>query len=228
MLGARFGIALTLDAEEAERLELSLLLLDVVLASDLLAGYAGFGLAVQAYQKRALRVLSGLWARCASRATHHRASRQGRVLGQRDQACAGTRPAELPCLHAQAEHRRRRTSRARALLEQPRAHLSAVRHSQRAHRRARLHSVRQRRRPFEFQRLHGMGEELYSQVIARTGLGHAVPRLCAGRQHEDLLPYLVRRLLENGANTSFVNRIVNDERAGRARSSPTPSRRSMR
>ena len=55
-----------------------------------------------------------------------------------------------------------------------------------------------------------MGEALYDEVIAADRLDVPVPRVRAGRQHEDLLPYLVRRLLENGANTSFVNRIVDE------------------
>src|SRR5258706_10858047 len=58
--------------------------------------------------------------------------------------------------------------------------------------------------PFEFQRLHGMGEDLYDEV---TRMGHACRVYAPVGSHEDLLPYLVRRLLENGANTSFVNRI---------------------
>ena len=70
-----------------------------------------------------------------------------------------------------------------------------------------------RNRPgaFEFQRLHGMGEELYSQVIGDEAGGYSCRVYAPVGAHEDLLPYLVRRLLENGANTSFVNRVV-DER----------------
>jgi RHH-type proline utilization regulon transcriptional repressor/proline dehydrogenase/delta 1-pyrroline-5-carboxylate dehydrogenase len=64
------------------------------------------------------------------------------------------------------------------------------------------------RRDFEFQRLQGMGEELYAQVVGDEHLGVACRVYAPVGSHEDLLPYLVRRLLENGANTSFVNRIV--------------------
>ena len=64
------------------------------------------------------------------------------------------------------------------------------------------------RRDFEFQRLQGMGEELYAQVVGDDHLGVACRVYAPVGSHEDLLPYLVRRLLENGANTSFVNRIV--------------------
>src|SRR5438046_4437971 len=60
-------------------------------------------------------------------------------------------------------------------------------------------------REFEFQRLHGMGEDLYEQVVAE---GYSCRVYAPVGSHEDLLPYLVRRLLENGANTSFVNRIA--------------------
>mgnify|MGYP003350500771 FL=1 len=68
--------------------------------------------------------------------------------------------------------------------------------------------ARARGRAFEFQRLHGMGEELYG-IVTDPARENAPCRVYAPvGSHEDLLPYLVRRLLENGANTSFVNRIV--------------------
>jgi RHH-type transcriptional regulator, proline utilization regulon repressor / proline dehydrogenase / delta 1-pyrroline-5-carboxylate dehydrogenase len=68
-------------------------------------------------------------------------------------------------------------------------------------------------RKFEFQRLHGMGEELYEQIVGDHKLGIPCRVYAPVGSHEDLLPYLVRRLLENGANTSFVNRIVDEEHA---------------
>ena len=66
------------------------------------------------------------------------------------------------------------------------------------------------RRDFEFQHLHGMGEALYDHVVGPAGMGLACRVYAPTGSHEDLLPYLVRRLLENGANTSFVNRIVDE------------------
>jgi RHH-type proline utilization regulon transcriptional repressor/proline dehydrogenase/delta 1-pyrroline-5-carboxylate dehydrogenase len=67
-------------------------------------------------------------------------------------------------------------------------------------------------KPFEFQRLHGMGEELYDEIVDPERFGMPCRVYAPVGNHKDLLPYLVRRLLENGANTSFVNRIV-DEKA---------------
>src|SRR5262249_46955271 len=64
---------------------------------------------------------------------------------------------------------------------------------------------------FEFQRLHGMGEALYDGVIGDGGLGRTCRIYAPVGGHEELLAYLVRRLLENGANTSFVNRLADDE-----------------
>ena len=69
------------------------------------------------------------------------------------------------------------------------------------------------KRKFEFQRLHGMGEELYAQIVGDDKLGIPCRVYAPVGSHEDLLPYLVRRLLENGANTSFVNRSVDEQTA---------------
>src|SRR5262249_14976610 len=67
------------------------------------------------------------------------------------------------------------------------------------------------RRPFEFQRLHGMGEELYAALLSRPGAERRCRVYAPVGSHEHLLPYLVRRLLENGANTSLVNRLVHGD-----------------
>jgi RHH-type proline utilization regulon transcriptional repressor/proline dehydrogenase/delta 1-pyrroline-5-carboxylate dehydrogenase len=74
-----------------------------------------------------------------------------------------------------------------------------------------VHMARAVAQPFEFQRLHGMGEELYAEIVGPDKLDLPCRVYAPVGAHEDLLPYLVRRLLENGANTSFVNRLV-DER----------------
>jgi len=203
------GIALTVDAEESERLELSLEIVAAVLGAPALAGWQGFGLAVQAYQKRAPDVLRFLisTARAAGRRLNVRLVKgaywDSEIKRAQERGYPGypvytrkqcTDVAYLAC--------------AALMLEAPDVvYPQFATHN--AHTVASiLHLARSRGRAFEFQRLHGMGEELYG--IVTDPARHAVPcRVYAPvGSHEDLLPYLVRRLLENGANTSFVNRIV--------------------
>jgi RHH-type proline utilization regulon transcriptional repressor/proline dehydrogenase/delta 1-pyrroline-5-carboxylate dehydrogenase len=203
------GIGLTVDAEEADRLELSLQLIDSVLDSELTQGYEGFGLAVQAYQKRAYAVLqwliqraSGLRRRMTVRLVKG-AYWDTEIKRAQERGLAGfpvftrkmnTDVSYLACARLLAQN-------VDVIYPQFATH--------NAHTVAYVAGVMSAAGPerFEFQRLHGMGEELYEQVI-----GGPVCRVYAPvGPHEDLLPYLVRRLLENGANTSFVNRIM-DER----------------
>ena len=115
---------------------------------------------------------------------------------------------------------------AQRLLADADALLSAVRHPQRPHPGGRARAWRANRRDFEFQRLHGMGEALYEQVVGTERWACRCRIYAPVGSHEDLLAYLVRRLLENGANTSFVNRIVDDEGCRSRRSSPIRSRAS--
>jgi RHH-type proline utilization regulon transcriptional repressor/proline dehydrogenase/delta 1-pyrroline-5-carboxylate dehydrogenase len=205
------GIALTIDAEEADRLELSLELLDALLADPGLADWQGLGLAVQAYLKRAPDVLRWLSAR---------ADATGRVLNVRlvkgaywdseikraqERGLAGypvftrkhhTDVCYLACARILLEGSRR-------LLPQFATH--------NAHTAAHIIQLaRANAREFELQRLHGMGEELYAELTDPAGRNLPCRVYAPVGSHEDLLPYLVRRLLENGANTSFVNRIVDE------------------
>jgi RHH-type proline utilization regulon transcriptional repressor/proline dehydrogenase/delta 1-pyrroline-5-carboxylate dehydrogenase len=206
------GIGLTIDAEEAERLELSLLLIDAVLASDELAHYGGFGLAVQAYQKRTPALLEWLIARA-------RALRRGisvrlvkgaywdsEIKRAQERGLAGypvfTRKANTDVSYLACA--RLLAAATDVVFPQFATH--------NAHTVAYITELFcDRPEAFEFQRLHGMGEELYAQVIASAAGGYRCRVYAPVGPHEDLLPYLVRRLLENGANTSFVNRVV-DER----------------
>jgi RHH-type proline utilization regulon transcriptional repressor/proline dehydrogenase/delta 1-pyrroline-5-carboxylate dehydrogenase len=211
-LAASGGIAMTVDAEESERLELSLELIDAVLTAPGLDGWGGFGLAVQAYQKRAPDVIRWLTAR--TQATGRRlnvrlvkgAYWDSEVKRAQERGMPGypvytrkqnTDVAYLAC--------------ARLLLDAGESiYPQFATHN--AHTVAScLAMARARRRAFEFQRLHGMGEELYAIVTDPAGENTPCRVYAPVGSHEDLLPYLVRRLLENGANTSFVNRIV-DER----------------
>ncbi len=208
--GARSaGIGLTVDAEEADRLELSLLLIDRILASEATAGYVGFGLAVQAYQKRAHAVLEWLAAR--ARELNRRitvrlvkgAYWDSEIKRAQERGLAGypvftrkqnTDVSYLACARLLA-------SSADVIYPQFATH--------NAHTVAYIQELLGRDpSAFEFQRLHGMGEELYAQVLGGKDSGYACRVYAPVGPHEDLLPYLVRRLLENGANTSFVNRIV--------------------
>ncbi len=200
------GIALTVDAEEAERLELSLRIFERVYRDASIAGWGGLGLAVQAYQKRAPEVIAWLaglsqevgdtlFVRLVKGAYWDteikRAQEQGLPGYPVYTRKAATDLAYLVC--------------AREMLRAP-ATLYPQFATHNAHTVASIMALAGDR-DFEFQRLHGMGEELYAEVARLEGAPACRVYAPVGR-HQDLLPYLVRRLLENGANTSFVNRIV--------------------
>ncbi len=211
---ASHGVAITLDAEESERLELSLVLLEGLLRDPQLAGWQGLGLAVQAYQRRALAVIDhviGL-SQTTGRQLNVRLVKgaywDSEIKRAQERGLAGypvfTRKVNTDVSYLACA--RRLLASAAPVYPQFATH--------NAHTVAWLQQVgRQAGRAFEFQRLHGMGEELYAVVCAPDEAGKRMPcRVYAPvGSHEDLLPYLVRRLLENGANTSFVNRLV-DER----------------
>jgi RHH-type transcriptional regulator, proline utilization regulon repressor / proline dehydrogenase / delta 1-pyrroline-5-carboxylate dehydrogenase len=199
------GIGITVDAEEAERLELSLELVDAVLRDECTAGYEGFGLAVQAYQKRACPVLEWLAAR--ARALDRRmtvrlvkgAYWDSEIKRAQERGLEGypvfTRKANTDVSYLACARLLARS--ADVIFPQFATH--------NAHTAAYvIELLGGDDSAFEFQRLHGMGEELYA-VAAK---GYACRVYAPVGPHADLLPYLVRRLLENGANTSFVNRIV--------------------
>lgn len=203
------GIALTIDAEEAERLELSLRIFERVYRDPAIAGWGGLGLAVQAYLKRAPDVIGWLgelsqevgdtiYVRLVKGAYWDtevkRAQEQGLPGYPVYTRKAATDLAYLVC--------------ARALLQGPQT-LYPQFATHNAHTVASVLAMAGDR-PFEFQRLHGMGEELYAEVAALEAAPPCRVYAPVGA-HKDLLPYLVRRLLENGANTSFVNRIVDEE-----------------
>ena len=200
------GIGLTLDAEEAERLDLLLDIFAAVYRNPALDGYEGLGLVVQTYQKRAPAVVDWLAALGAD---------VGRRIPVRLVKGAYW---DSEIKHAQVEGfagypvytRKVNTdvsylaSARRLLAAGPRLYPRFATHN--AYTIAAIETLAGNRRDFEFQRLHGMGESLYRAV-----LGKAPSRYCRVYApigaYRELLPYLVRRLLENGANTSFVHRI---------------------
>ncbi len=223
----RHDIGLNIDAEEADRLELSLDLLERLCFEPELAGWNGIGFVVQAYQKRCPFVVDFLvdLAR-RSRPSPDGAPGQGRVLGQRDQARPGRRPRRLSGLHAQGLHRRRLPRLRAPPARGAGRDLSAVRDPQRAHAGGDLRARRRRLRSRPGSTSSSACTAWASRSTSRSSADVADGKL--GRPcriyapvgtHETLLAYLVRRLLENGANTSFVNRIadptVADRDAGR-------------
>jgi RHH-type transcriptional regulator, proline utilization regulon repressor / proline dehydrogenase / delta 1-pyrroline-5-carboxylate dehydrogenase len=206
---ARAGdVGVTLDAEESERLDLSLELFEKVFASDRLSGWEGFGVAVQAYQKRAPVVID----RLADLARRH-----GRRMSVRLVKGAywdsEVKRAQVQGLPGYPVYTRKANTDVAYLACAARimACPDAFYGQFATHNAHTVATVLERAAPgqaFEFQRLHGMAEELYEEVLA---MGHACRVYAPVGSHEDLLPYLVRRLLENGANSSFVNRIADPE-----------------
>jgi RHH-type proline utilization regulon transcriptional repressor/proline dehydrogenase/delta 1-pyrroline-5-carboxylate dehydrogenase len=203
-LAASYDIGFCLDAEEADRLILSLKLLERLADEPELQGWTGLGVAVQAYQKRALGVIDGL--RETARRTGRRFQvrlvkgaywdseiKRAQVAGRPDYAVYTTKAAtDLSYLAC-----------ARALLRAPDAFYPQFA----THNAVTVAAVRALASlagdpAYEFQRLHGMGEALY---LAQPDDAAVVRVYAPVGAHQELLPYLIRRLLENGANTSFVH-----------------------
>ncbi|MDH4104599.1 MAG: bifunctional proline dehydrogenase/L-glutamate gamma-semialdehyde dehydrogenase PutA [Gammaproteobacteria bacterium] len=209
------GIALTLDTEESERLELTMEQLEAVCREPSMAGWNGFGIAVQTYQKRALpmlRYIMGL-ARDTNRVLHVRLVKgaywDAEIKRGQERGLPGyplyTRKPNTDVSYLAC---------ARYVFNEAKGLLYPQFATHNAHTVAAVASMAKRAGlEFEFQRLHGMGEELYTHVTDPSGLGIPCRVYAPVGEHEDLLPYLVRRLLENGSNTSFVNRIVNEGEA---------------
>ena len=207
----KHDIALTVDAEEAERLDISLDIIEAVYRSSSLEGWEGFGLAIQAYQKRCLRLVEWLI---------HLSKDVGRRIPVRLVKGAYW-DTEIKNYQVNGEHgypvftRKCNTdvsylACARKMIEAGDA-LYPQFATHNAHTVASILEMIGDRRDFEFQRLHGMGEELYGEIVPAEKLGIACRVYAPVGAHKELLPYLVRRLLENGANTSFVNRIVDEK-----------------
>lgn len=204
------GIALTVDAEEADRLELSLDLFAAVYRDEALSGWDGFGLALQTYQRRARDVLSFIEelgheggrkipVRLVKGAYWDTEIKLAQELGLKSY------PVFTRKVHTDISYL---ACARQALAADKTIYPQFATHN--AHTLASVMHYAGSNRNFEFQRLHGMGEDLYSEVIDPQKFGRSCRVYAPVGSHEDLLPYLVRRLLENGANTSFVNRIVDE------------------
>jgi len=218
---AAADINLTLDAEEADRLAISLELLDRLAREPDLGGWTGLGLAVQAYQTRAPKVIEAVAgiARSSGRRLMVRLVKGAYWDSEIKRAQVAGLPA-YPVFTTKAATDLSYLVCARALLAAaPNLYAQFATHN--AHTLAAVRRMaRQAGLSPEFQRLHGMGEGLYGAAQARYGDLPLRVYAPVG-SHEDLLPYLVRRLLENGANTSFVHALL-DERTPVAKVASDP------
>ncbi len=208
-LAKSYGIGFTIDAEEADRLELSLDLIEATFSDPSLDGWEGYGLAVQAYQKRtpyvidfladlALRVGRRMPVRLVKGAYWDAEIKRAQIDGHPGYPVFTRKPnTDVSYL-----------ANARRMLDQGDA-LYPMFATHNAQTIAAIRSIAQGR-PYEHQKLHGMGDDLYAEVVPKHRLDIPCRVYAPVGSHEDLLPYLVRRLLENGANSSFVNRITDE------------------
>jgi RHH-type proline utilization regulon transcriptional repressor/proline dehydrogenase/delta 1-pyrroline-5-carboxylate dehydrogenase len=208
---AGLGIQLTIDAEEADRLDLSLDLIEALAEDAATRDWPGLGLAVQAYGKRALGVIdwvAALARRCGRRMTVRLvkgAYWDSEIKRAQERGLPGypvytrkltTDVAYLACAGRLFKH-------SDVIYPQFATH--------NAHSIATVLQLAPSGANFEFQRLHGMGQLLYAEAARQVADFPRVRVYAPVGEHKDLLAYLVRRLLENGANTSFVNRFMDEQ-----------------
>ncbi|MCB1532892.1 MAG: bifunctional proline dehydrogenase/L-glutamate gamma-semialdehyde dehydrogenase PutA [Alphaproteobacteria bacterium] len=204
---AQHNIALSVDAEEVDRLEISLEIIETVMKNNDFSSWDGLGIVIQAYQKRCYHVIDHIAAlsqtynqklrvRLVKGAYWDTEIKRAQVMGLSDYPVftrkANTDLSYLACA---------------AKLLQHQDHIYPMFATHNAHTiMAVIDMARSADAAFELQRLHGMGEGLYDVLLE----DHDIPVTIYAPvgSHEDLLPYLVRRLLENGANSSFVNKLL--------------------
>ncbi|WP_372886363.1 bifunctional proline dehydrogenase/L-glutamate gamma-semialdehyde dehydrogenase PutA [Shimia sp.] len=209
LLAKSAGMGLNIDAEEADRLSLSMDVIETVLAEPALAGWHGFGVVVQAYGKRAGAALDTLYemaerldrkimVRLVKGAYWDTEIKNAQVLGVDG----------FPVFTSKAATDVSYIANARRLLGMTdRIYPQFATHN--AHTVAAILDMADDHSLYEFQRLHGMGEALHDIVLRAENTRCRIYAPVGA--HRDLLAYLVRRLLENGANSSFVNQIVDEE-----------------
>ncbi len=208
---ARLGIQFTIDAEEADRLDLSLDVIEALARDPATREWEGLGLAVQAYGKRTLEVID--WVAALARATQRRiavrlvkgAYWDSEIKRAQERGLDGypvytrkvlTDLSYLACVGRLFRH-------VEVLYPQFATH--------NAHSIAAVLELAPPEAAYEFQRLHGMGRLLYAEAARQVANFPPVRVYAPVGEHKDLLAYLVRRLLENGANTSFVNRFMDEQ-----------------
>jgi RHH-type proline utilization regulon transcriptional repressor/proline dehydrogenase/delta 1-pyrroline-5-carboxylate dehydrogenase len=208
----RYGIGLTIDAEETDRLELSLDLIFQVLAT-LAARLEGFGIGRAGLpEARAVRdrLLADMAAGSSAAACRCAWSRARTGMPRSSARRSKARPAIRCSPASRTPTCRIWPMRAACSMPATRSTRCSPPTTRRPSRRSDGAMACAAGRDFEFQKLHGMGDDLYAEVIPADRLDVPCRVYAPVGSHEDLLPYLVRRLLENGANSSFVNRITDE------------------
>jgi RHH-type proline utilization regulon transcriptional repressor/proline dehydrogenase/delta 1-pyrroline-5-carboxylate dehydrogenase len=205
---AGLGIQLTIDAEEADRLDLSLDVIEALAKDPATRQWTGLGLAVQAYGKRALDVID--WVAATARTYGRRMSVR---LVKGAYWDSEIKRAQERGLDGYPVYTRKVTTDVSYLACVGRlfSHADVIYPQFATHNAHSIASVLELAPPgtdYEFQRLHGMGRLLYAEAARQVAKFPRVRVYAPVGEHKDLLAYLVRRLLENGANTSFVNRFM--------------------
>jgi RHH-type proline utilization regulon transcriptional repressor/proline dehydrogenase/delta 1-pyrroline-5-carboxylate dehydrogenase len=207
-LAKRYGIAFTIDAEESERLDMSLDIIGNVAGLPALKGWDGLGMAVQAYGKRCRPTLA--WADALGAATGRRIAVRLVKGAYWDSEIKHTQEQGLPdypLFTRKAATDVSYLACARDMLRARNIYPAFATHN--ALTVATILEWAGDSRDFEFQRLHGMGEGLYESLVREQGYHTRIYAPVGG--HRDLLAYLVRRLLENGANSSFVHQLADEK-----------------
>ncbi|MEM8775296.1 MAG: bifunctional proline dehydrogenase/L-glutamate gamma-semialdehyde dehydrogenase PutA [Pseudomonadota bacterium] len=209
LLAKSAGMGLNIDAEEADRLSLSLDVIEATLSEPALAGWDGFGVVVQAYGQRASHVIDFLYdmacrhdrkvmVRLVKGAYWDTEVKRAQVEGVDGFPVFTSKPATDISYIANARKLLAFTDRIYPQFATHNAHTAAA-----------ILDMADDPARFEFQRLHGMGEALHDLIMAQEETNCRIYAPVGA--HRDLLAYLVRRLLENGANSSFVNQIVDED-----------------
>jgi len=205
VLASEAGIGFTIDAEESQRLEMSLDIIQALAGLPALKGWNGLGMAVQAYGKRAQATVA--WCDALAAATGRRLMVRlvkGAYWDSEIKHCQEAGLADYPLFTRKAATDVSYLACARDMLAADRLQPAFATHN--ALTVATLVEWAGPRRDFEFQRLHGMGDGLYERLVREEGYSCRIYAPVGG--HRDLLAYLVRRLLENGANSSFVHQLA--------------------
>jgi RHH-type proline utilization regulon transcriptional repressor/proline dehydrogenase/delta 1-pyrroline-5-carboxylate dehydrogenase len=209
LLAKSAGIGINVDAEEADRLTLSLEVIEQVLSESALAGWDGFGVVVQAYGQRAGHVIERLYqlaeqydrqitVRLVKGAYWDSEVKKAQIKGMVGFPVFTSKAATDVSYIANAKRLLGMTDRIYPQFATHNAHTVAA-----------ILNMATDNSSFEFQRLHGMGEQLHSLVKKQENTRCRIYAPVGA--HQDLLAYLVRRLLENGANSSFVNQVVDED-----------------